>query len=52
MALAVLLILLALIIGGIGLIVKGLLWLLVLAVILFAAGALFGLFRRTRRDAV
>ena len=51
MLLAVLLIVLALVIGGIGLIVKGLLWLLLLAAILFLAGALFGLVGRARRDA-
>jgi len=49
--LAVILILLALVLGGFGLIVKGLLWLLVLAGILFIAGALFGFVGRAGRSA-
>lgn len=43
MGLALLLIVLALLIGGIGLVVKGLLWLLIIAVVLFAVGAILGM---------
>lgn len=41
-----LLILLALVIGGIGLVVEGVLWLLVIAAALFLVGALMGFRRR------
>jgi hypothetical protein len=42
MALALLLILLALIIGGVGLVVKGLVWALLIAAILLVVGAVVG----------
>jgi hypothetical protein len=46
MGLVVVLLLLALIVGGIGLLVKGLLWLLIIAGALFVAGAVAGWMRR------
>ncbi len=42
MALALVLILLALLIGGIGLVVKGLVWALIIAAILLVVGAVLG----------
>ena len=42
MALVVLLLLLALLFGGVGLLVEGLKWLLIIAVILFIVGLLTG----------
>ena len=46
MGLALLLILLALIIGGVGLFVAALKWVLIIAAVLFVAGALAGWSRR------
>ncbi len=42
MALVVLLIILALVVGGFGLLVEGLMWLLIIAGILFVIGLFFG----------
>jgi hypothetical protein len=42
MGLVVLLVLLALILGGVGLLVKGMLWLLIIAAALVVAGAVAG----------
>ena len=42
MALALLLILLALLIGGVGLVVEGLLWVLIIAAVLLVVGAVVG----------
>lgn len=47
MGIAIALIVLALIFGGLGLLVKGLLWLLVIAGILLLVGAFFGYRGRT-----
>ncbi|HEX2032303.1 MAG TPA: hypothetical protein VHL78_13070 [Actinomycetota bacterium] len=48
MGLVILLIVLALIFGGVGLLVEGLLWLLFIAGILFLAGLFFGYRGRSR----
>jgi hypothetical protein len=45
-ALIILLILLALIVGGLGLLLKGLAWLLIIALVLLVASALIGFTRR------
>lgn len=42
MSLVVLLLILALIFGGIGLLIEGLKWVLIIALVLFVAGALTG----------
>ena len=47
-ALIVLLLLLALLVGGIGLFVKGLAWLLVIALVLLVIGAVTGIASRGR----
>lgn len=47
MGLALLILILALIIGGIGLAVEALRWILIIAVILLVAGAVMGWMRRT-----
>jgi len=44
---AIVLILLALLIGGVGLLVKGLAWALIIALVLLVAGAISGFGRRT-----
>jgi hypothetical protein len=44
---AIVLIVLALLIGGVGLLVKGLTWALIIALVLFVAGAISGFARRT-----
>jgi hypothetical protein len=49
MGLVLLLLLLALVFGGVGLFVEGLKWVLIIAVILFIAGALSGFRTRGRR---
>ncbi|MDQ1396467.1 MAG: hypothetical protein QOG64_1726 [Acidimicrobiaceae bacterium] len=46
MVAAIVLIVLALVIGGVGLLVKGLTWALLIALVLFIAGAITGLGRR------
>lgn len=46
MGLVIVLIILALIVGGIGLLVEGLFWLLIIAGILFLAGVVAGFFTR------
>lgn len=46
MGLVIALIILALIVGGIGLLVEGLFWLLIIAGILFLAGVVAGFFTR------
>jgi len=46
-ALAVVLIVLALLIGGVGLLVKGLTWALIIALVLLVAGAITGFGRRS-----
>ena len=47
-ALVVLLLVLALLVGGIGLLVKGLTWLLIIALVLFVVGAVTGFAGRGR----
>lgn len=47
MTAAIVLIVLALLIGGVGLLVKGLTWALIIALVLFVAGAISGFARRT-----
>jgi hypothetical protein len=47
-ALVVLLLVLALVIGGIGLLVEGLKWLLILALVIVAVGAVMGWIGRSR----
>lgn len=42
MGIAILLLILALVFGGIGLLVEGLMWLLIIAVVLAVAGAITG----------
>jgi len=49
MGLVLLLLLLALVFGGLGLFVEGLKWVLIIALILFIAGALSGVRARGRR---
>lgn len=49
MGLVVLLLLLALVIGGVGLFVEGLKWLLIIAVVMFIASLVFGFGRRGSR---
>jgi len=46
-AAAIVLIVLALLIGGVGLLVKGLTWALIIALVLFIAGAITGFGRRS-----
>lgn len=48
MGLVILLIVLALIFGGVGLLVEGLMWLLIIAGILFLVGLFFGYRGRSR----
>jgi hypothetical protein len=47
-ALIVLLVILALVIGGIGLAIKGLAWLLIIALVLLVVGAVSGMLARGR----
>ena len=49
MGLVLLLLLLALVFGGLGLLVEGLKWVLIIAIILFIVGALSGVRARGRR---
>lgn len=49
MGLVVLLLILALIIGGVGLLVTGLKWLLIIALVLLVASAVSGMLGRGRR---
>ena len=51
MALVLLLIILALLIGGVGLLVKGLAWILIIAVALLIVGAVLGMSGRSRARA-
>jgi len=51
MSLVVILIILALVLGGAGLLVKGLTWLLIIAGVLFVAGLLAGWTKRGSRRA-
>lgn len=46
MLLVVLIIVLAVVLGGVGLLVKGLFWLAIVGLILFIAGCAFGTLRR------
>ncbi len=46
--LVIALIVLALVVGGVGLLVEGLIWLLIIAAVLFVAGAVAGMFGRGR----
>lgn len=48
MPLIILLIILALIVGGVGLLVEGLLWLLIISLVLFVVGGLLGFRGRGR----
>lgn len=48
MGIVVALILLALLVGGIGLLVEGLVWLLIIAAVLFVLGGVFGFRGRGR----
>jgi membrane protein YdbS with pleckstrin-like domain len=48
MLLVVLLLVLALILGGVGLFVEGLKWLLIIALVLLVAGAVFGFLDRRK----
>lgn len=50
MALALILIVLAILLGGIGLLAKGLLWLLIIAALLFVIGAAVGFMGRAGRS--
>jgi hypothetical protein len=45
MTIVILLLILALIVGGVGLVVEGLLWLLGIALLIFVVGAVVGYFR-------
>jgi hypothetical protein len=47
-ALVIALIVLAVLVGGAGLLVEGLMWLLIIAAVLFVAGAVAGMFGRGR----
>jgi hypothetical protein len=47
-ALVIALIVLAVLVGGAGLLIEGLMWLLVIAAVLFVAGAVAGMFGRGR----
>ena len=49
MGLVVVLLLLALLLGGLGLLIEGIKWVLIIALILFIAGALTGVRARGRR---
>jgi hypothetical protein len=48
----VLLLVLALVLGGVGALVEGLMWLLVIAAVLFVAGTLLGVTGRSSRRSV
>ncbi len=47
MGVVVVLVILALLLGGVGLLVEGMLWLLVIAAVLVVAGAVLGAMRRS-----
>lgn len=49
MGLVVVLIILALILGGVGLVVEGLIWLAIIAAAVFVVGVLLGVMRRGAR---
>lgn len=48
MGIVIALVILALIFGGIGLLVEGLMWLLIIALVLFVVGGVFGFRGRSR----
>lgn len=48
MGIVIALVILALILGGVGLLVEGLFWLLIISLVLFVVGGVFGMRGRTR----